>query len=75
MSENETTVVDARGLSCPMPVMLARKALTEVSAGRVEIVVDDGTACDNVRRLAEREGWAAAVSEDGNGTYRLVLTR
>lgn len=75
MSENETKVVDARGLSCPMPVMLTRKTLAEVSGGRVEIIVDNGTSCENVQRLAEREGWTVDVSEDTNGNYRLVLTR
>lgn len=75
MSESEAKVVDARGLSCPMPAMLARQALAGMSGGKVEIIVDNGTSCENVHRLAEREGWKVDVGEDADGNFRLVLTK
>ena len=32
---DDVTVVDAKGLSCPMPVLLARKGIDAVEAGHV----------------------------------------
>jgi TusA-related sulfurtransferase len=72
---SESKVVDARGLSCPMPVMLARKALLEAGNGTVEVRVDNETPRDNVARLAEREGWKVEIRGRTGGEFLLVLTR
>ena len=47
--------VDAHGLSCPQPVILARKA---IQAGKfpIEVLVETVTSRENVRRAAERLG-------------------
>jgi len=70
-----TKTVDARGLSCPQPVMLARQALEQLEGGTVEVLVDIETAMDSVVRLAEMTGWRAAVEQRPDGSFRLVLTR
>jgi tRNA 2-thiouridine synthesizing protein A len=72
---NDPVVVDASGLSCPQPIILARRALKEHPKGQVVVLVDTGTSRDNVSRLAEREGSAVLVQETPSGGYRLVLTR
>jgi tRNA 2-thiouridine synthesizing protein A len=48
-------LVDARGLSCPQPVMLAREA---IRAGQfpIEVLVETVTSRENVRRMAEHTG-------------------
>lgn len=68
-------VVDARGLSCPEPAMMAREALAGLKSGKVEVLVDSGTSRDNVRRIAERFGWTAAIKDTPAGGYQLVLTK
>jgi selenium metabolism protein YedF len=57
--------VDARGLSCPQPVILTRNALRE--SGAVITIVDDETAQHNVTRMAQKAGATveAEVKEDG----------
>ena len=45
--------VDARGLSCPEPVILTRKALLG-GAKEYEVLVDNVTSRENVTRFAER---------------------
>ena len=72
---DEKKVVDARGLSCPEPVMMTREALAALKSGTVEVLVDSGTSRDNVRRLAERFGWTATVNDASAGGYQLVLTK
>jgi tRNA 2-thiouridine synthesizing protein A len=72
---SDPVIVDASGLSCPQPVIRARKALKEHPQGQVVILVDTGTSRDNVSRLGEREGCAVAVTETPSGGFRIVLTR
>ncbi|MBN2489864.1 MAG: sulfurtransferase TusA family protein [Planctomycetes bacterium] len=68
-----TRQVDARGLSCPQPVILARQA---IRAGEfpVEVLVDTRTSCDNVRRAMEMLGHTVAVAADGDD-FKLKITR
>ncbi|MDO4590991.1 MAG: sulfurtransferase-like selenium metabolism protein YedF [Slackia sp.] len=54
-------IIDAYGLKCPKPLMLAKRA---IDAGTQEFAVrvDNDTAVANLRRLAGTSGFAAAVS-------------
>ena len=65
--------VDARGLSCPQPVILARKA---VQAGEfpIEVLVETVTSRQNVKRAAEKLGCTVQVEEVGD-EFRLTLTK
>ena len=71
---SETITVDARGLSCPQPVMAAKKALSGLTSGRVEVLVDTGTSRDNVARFGENKGWRAA-KEEREGGWTVVLEK
>lgn len=65
--------VDARGLSCPEPVIMTKKALASKDS-RYEILVDNVTAKENVTRFATHQGYQVAVTEQG-GDYLLTLTK
>ena len=68
--------IDCRGLSCPLPVMETRKYLEKLpSGGKIEVLVDTGTARDNVSRLAQREGCSVEVRETENEEFVLTITR
>jgi selenium metabolism protein YedF len=69
-----TKIVDARGLACPQPVILTKKALTEVGQEPVTAIVDSPTAEANVSRMAQKAGWQVAVEAQDDGTY-LHLSR
>ena len=73
--KNNIEIVDARGLSCPQPVMLASKAIKKLKKGAIEVLVDSGTAHDNVSRLGKNSGWAVTVEEQPEGSYRIVLKK
>ena len=49
--------VDARGLSCPQPVIETKRVLDKHSSGVVEILVDTVTSRENVMRFAQNAGW------------------
>lgn len=72
---SDFVTVDARGLGCPQPALMARDALGALKGGTVEVLVDSGTARDNVSRVAERAGWVVAVEAQPEGVFRLVLKR
>ena len=66
------SIVDARGLSCPQPVINTRKALGE--ADHVTTIVDNETAQRNVTRMAEKAGCTVRAEERNDGIY-LHITR
>jgi len=65
--------LDARGLSCPEPVIMIRKAMmTKESA--YEMIVDNITSKENVTRYAEHQGYTVCVT-DNAGEYTLVMCK
>lgn len=66
-------ILDARGLSCPEPVIMARQALASKNS-RYEMIVDNPTAKENVTRYAKHQGYEVIVTQKGN-EYTLVMTK
>lgn len=50
-------LVDARGLGCPKPVIMAEDALKEIEEGTVEVLVDNEASVSNLKRFAEKKGF------------------
>ena len=59
-----TKRVDARGLSCPQPVVLVDRAVKDGNTD-LEILVDNEVARENVSRLAARRGLKTEIRQDG----------
>ncbi len=72
---SDVKTVDARGLSCPQPAILARQAIQKLDKGIVEVLVDSGTARENVSRLAKSAGWAVTIEDKPDGSHRIVLKK
>ena len=58
--------IDAKGKACPIPVVLARQAIT-AGADALTIEVDNATAVENLKRLAGSLGMAITVREIEGG--------
>lgn len=55
--ENVTKTLDAKGLSCPMPVVRTKKAMDELSAGEIlEVVVTDRGSIADIPMWAKNTG-------------------
>jgi TusA-related sulfurtransferase len=65
--------IDARGLSCPEPVIMIRQAMASKEAA-YEMVVDNVASRENVTRYAEHQGYKVEVKE-ADGEYTLKMTR
>lgn len=65
-------IVDARGLSCPEPVVMTRNAMVSKETA-YQVLVDAIAAKENVTRYAMSQGYAVSVSEN-NGEFTLDIT-
>ena len=68
--------VDARGLSCPQPVLMfhqARQASPEEVA--FDVLVDNMASRENVSRAAKTAGFAVTVQAEDGDSYRLELRK
>jgi len=66
-------VVDARGYSCPQPVLMTLDRIRRGPATELVVLVDAEVSMENVSRAAASKGWKVAeVREEGLG-YRLDL--
>jgi selenium metabolism protein YedF len=70
---SEVKIVNARGLACPQPVVLAKQAIE--TNEQVKVIVDDETALENVKRLGSKQGCDVQVEKKNDGTYEINLTR
>lgn len=64
--------VNALGLVCPKPVIMAKKALRESDA--ITIDVDNEMSCENLQKMAKVMGLRCQVSRDGN-IFRLEMEK
>jgi TusA-related sulfurtransferase len=63
--------VDARGLSCPQPVLLTKRAI-EKNEFPIEVLVDTVTSCENVRRMVESKKKKIEFEEYEDG-FKLMI--
>lgn len=67
-------MVDARGYSCPMPVVMVQNELKKNAPAELEVLVDSRVCVENVTRFGEKQGYAVTCAADG-GDFRLTLKK
>lgn len=67
--------VDARGDACPLPVVKAKKAISELKgAGEVEVLVDNEIAVQNLTKMAQQKGYQYNAEKLAEQEYRVLFT-
>lgn len=66
--------VDAVGLTCPMPIIKAKKALKEIEEGLVEVSVDNQASKENLEKMASEMGLGSKTTSEG-GVWRVVIEK
>lgn len=66
--------IDARGLTCPAPVLQTKATIEQENIFQIEIVVDNPAAQQNVQRFLESQGFDTTSDRDGND-YTVVGQR
>ncbi len=57
------SVIDCRGLACPEPVVVTKRALEGLWEGELTVIVDDPISCENVKRFVAGQGCSVNVEE------------
>jgi len=65
--------VDARGFSCPIPVVKTKKAIEENPGEKITVLVETAVSKENVSRLAKSKGYSVEIEEVGE-EFRLNLS-
>lgn len=73
MSRLKLNKIDARGLSCPQPVLLAKKGIEKNPEG-IQVMVDNTTARDNIVRFASNSGYKIEVNNQ-DSSFLLTLQK
>jgi len=66
-------VIDCRGLVCPQPVIITKKAMENYE--ELTVRVDNIAAVENVKRLAKSKGYQVSVKDGQDKTWSLHLIR
>lgn len=60
--------IDARGLSCPEPVILTKNAI-DGNPSEITVLVDNNVAKENVQKCLEKSGYRVSSNEKGEDIY------
>lgn len=66
-------IVDARGRSCPEPVIMTKNAIDNNETD-LEVLVDTNVAVENITRFVKSKGFNISV-EENNGEFKLKINR
>ena len=67
-------MVDARGLSCPMPVYMVQSEVKKNKPDTLEVLLDSECSVENVKRYAASQGYTVTVEQDGDDS-KLTLKK
>ena len=67
-------MVDARGYSCPMPVVMVQKEVKKNAPATLEVLVDNQCYVENVTRYGMGQGYQVKVTQEGQD-FRLTLSK
>lgn len=66
--------IDARGRSCPEPVLMTKEVMDENQHDEIRVVVDLYVAVENISRFAKGRGCTVSVSENGD-EYEILIKK
>lgn len=67
-------IIDCKGLNCPLPVVNAKKAAEEMTAGDIlTVLVDNEIAVQNLQRFAAGKGYSASSEKKAETEYAVTI--
>lgn len=67
-------MIDTRGLSCPLPVVMVQKEVAKTAPSELVVMVDAKVCVENVSRFAANCGYAVTV-EETDGEFKMILKK
>ena len=69
-----TRILDVRGLSCPLPILRAKKNLSDLRAGEtLQILLTDPSSLKDFEALCQTCGHSLESWTEENGIYTILL--
>ena len=73
---NHDKELDARGLSCPLPILKTKKALSDLASGQVlKVVATDPGSIKDMQAFANQTGNPLVSSAEENKVYVFFLKK
>ena len=73
---NHDKELDARGLSCPLPILKTKKALSDLTSGQVlKVVATDPGSIKDMQAFANQTGNPLLSTAEENKTYVFYLKK
>ena len=66
-------IIDALGKPCPMPVVEAKRALSELKDGGIVILVDNMTAVENLEKMSKGKGLKFECTQEESNVYEVSI--
>jgi TusA-related sulfurtransferase len=70
-----SSIVDARGLSCPQPVLMTMNEIKNGGGEEIVVLVDTETSRENVSRAAATKGWVVDGIENEGDEFRITIVK
>jgi len=67
-------MIDARGQSCPIPVVMVQNEVKKTRPKELQVRVDARVCVENITRYAASQGYAVSV-EEADGEYTMTLKK
>ena len=67
-------MVDARGYSCPVPVVMEKESIEKNPGADCEILVDSMVCVENITRFGEGKGYKVSYEKQGED-FKIVLKK
>ena len=58
--------VDARGFSCPVPLLMVQEEIKKNDPAQLEVLIDASCAVENIQRFAFHNGYQFEAVENGD---------
>jgi tRNA 2-thiouridine synthesizing protein A len=69
-------VIDAKGLSCPMPIVRTKKAMDELESGQIlEVHTTDKGAKNDLKAWAQSNGHELIADTEENGVLKFWIKK
>jgi selenium metabolism protein YedF len=65
VTEEKGMEIDCRGMACPQPVVMTKRALDQLKEGELRVIVDDPVAHENVERFVTSQGCSVRTVKRG----------
>jgi tRNA 2-thiouridine synthesizing protein A len=71
-----TTILDTKGLSCPLPVLKAKKAIKRIADDEtLTVLATDPSSVQDFHVFCETTGYQLVESGEDDGIYRFVIKK